>query len=68
MKRISSTILTIALMTGLSVYSGTSLAEMKIGFVDTVKLMEAAPAGQVSPEQDRVRIRTQGKGTGCVAA
>lgn len=43
MKRISSTILYIALLTGLSVYSGTSLAEMKIGFVDTVKLMEAAP-------------------------
>ena len=43
MKRISSTILYVALLAGLSVYSGTSLAEMKIGFVDTVKLMEAAP-------------------------
>lgn len=43
MKRISSTILTIALLTVLSVHSGASRAEMKIGFVDTVKLMEAAP-------------------------
>mgnify|MGYP001813057635 FL=1 len=43
MKRISSTILNIALLTVLSILSGASLAEMKIGFVDTVKLMEAAP-------------------------
>ncbi|MGB5716879.1 MAG: OmpH family outer membrane protein [Gammaproteobacteria bacterium] len=43
MKKTSSTILYIALLSVLSVYSGTSLAEVKIGFVDTVKLMEAAP-------------------------
>ena len=43
MKRISSTILYITLLTVLSVYSSASLAEVKIGFVDTVKLMEAAP-------------------------
>ena len=30
-------------MAVLSLYSGTVLAETKIGFVDTVKLMEAAP-------------------------
>ena len=52
MKRISSTILYIALLTGLSVYSGTSLAEMKIGFVDTVKLMEGAP--QAKSAQSRI--------------
>jgi outer membrane protein len=43
MKKISSTILSIALLSVFSVYSGASLAEVKIGFVDTVKLMEAAP-------------------------
>ncbi len=43
MKKTSSTIHCIALLAVLSVFSGTSLAEMKIGFVDTVKLMEAAP-------------------------
>ncbi len=43
MKKTSSTILYIALLSVLSVYSGASLAEVKIGFVDTVKLMEAAP-------------------------
>jgi outer membrane protein len=43
MKKTSSTILYIALLSVLSVYSGASLAEAKIGFVDTVKLMESAP-------------------------
>jgi outer membrane protein len=43
MKKISSTILSIVLLSVLSVYSKTSLAETKIGFVDTVKLLEAAP-------------------------
>jgi len=43
MKKLSSTILYIALLSVLSVYSKTSLAEAKIGFVDTVKLLEAAP-------------------------
>jgi len=42
MKKISS-ILNIVLLSAFSVYSGTLLAENKIGFVDTVKLMEAAP-------------------------
>jgi Skp family chaperone for outer membrane proteins len=43
MKKTSSPILALMLLTVLSVYSKVSLAETKIGFVDTVKLMEAAP-------------------------
>ncbi len=43
MKKTSSPILAVMLLAVLSVYSKASLAEVKIGFVDTVKLMEAAP-------------------------
>jgi outer membrane protein len=43
MKKINSTILSITLLAVLSVCSRTVLAEVKIGFVDTVKLLEAAP-------------------------
>jgi len=43
MKKISSTIISIVLLSALSVYSGSLLAEIKIGFVDTAKLIEAAP-------------------------
>ena len=43
MKKTSSPILAVMLLAVLSVYSKASLAETKIGFVDTVKLMEAAP-------------------------
>jgi len=42
MKKISS-IIYVVLLSAFSVYSGTLLAETKIGFVDTVKLMESAP-------------------------
>ena len=43
MKRTETTIVTIGFMALVSLCSGTALAENKIGFVDTVKLMEAAP-------------------------
>lgn len=43
MKTINSPILTVMLLAILSIYSKSLLAEVKIGFVDTVKLMEAAP-------------------------
>lgn len=43
MKKINSSLLYIAFLTMLAVCSGTALAEVKIGFVDTVKLLEAAP-------------------------
>jgi outer membrane protein len=43
MKKTSSRILSILLLSAFSGYSGTLLAETKIGFVDTVKLMESAP-------------------------
>ena len=43
MKKINSPILTAMLLAALFVFSKASLAEVKIGFVDTVKLMEAAP-------------------------
>lgn len=43
MKRTETTIVMIGLMALMSLCSGTALAENKIGFVDTVKLMEAAP-------------------------
>ena len=43
MRKITSTILSITLLAVLSVCSRTVLAEVKIGFVDTVKLLEAAP-------------------------
>jgi len=43
MKRTETTVVMIGLMALLSLCSGTALAENKIGFVDTVKLMEAAP-------------------------
>jgi len=42
MKKISS-IIYVVLLSAFSGYSGTLLAETKIGFVDTVKLMESAP-------------------------
>ena len=43
MKRTETTIVMIGFMALISLCSGTALAENKIGFVDTVKLMEAAP-------------------------
>ena len=43
MKRTATTIVMIGFMALMSLCSGTALAENKIGFVDTVKLMEAAP-------------------------
>jgi outer membrane protein len=43
MKKINARDFMIGWMTVLSLCSGTVLAETKIGFVDTVKLMEAAP-------------------------
>ena len=43
MKKTSSTIISIVLLSAFTGYSGSLLAETKIGFVDTVKLMEAAP-------------------------
>ena len=43
MKRTETTVVMIGLMALMSLCSGTALAENKIGFVDTVKLMEAAP-------------------------
>ena len=43
MKKTSSRIISIVLLSAFTGYSGALLAETKIGFVDTVKLMEAAP-------------------------
>jgi outer membrane protein len=43
MKKISSTITCAAMLAVFSLYPGGLLAETKIGFVDTVKLMEGAP-------------------------
>lgn len=43
MKKTSSTIISIVLLSAFTVCPGALLAETKIGFVDTVKLMEAAP-------------------------
>ena len=43
MKRTDVTVVMVGLMALMSLCSGTVLAENKIGFVDTVKLMEAAP-------------------------
>jgi outer membrane protein len=43
MKKADTTVFMIGLMAVLSLCSGTALAEARIGFVDTVKLMEAAP-------------------------
>jgi outer membrane protein len=43
MKKTRSTFFCITLLSMLSFYSGTLLAETRIGFVDTVKLMESAP-------------------------
>jgi len=43
MKKTTATGLMTGLLMVLSLCSGTALAETKIGFVDTVKLMEAAP-------------------------
>lgn len=43
MKRTTATIILTGLMTLMSMHSGAALAETKIGFVDTVKLLEAAP-------------------------
>jgi outer membrane protein len=43
MKKINSALLNITLLAALSVCSGTVLAEVKIGFVDTAKLLEDAP-------------------------
>ena len=43
MKQINSPILTVLLLAVLSICSKSLLAETKIGFVDTVKLLEAAP-------------------------
>ena len=43
MKKTNSGFFMTGLLAVLSLYCGTVLAEAKIGFVDTVKLMEAAP-------------------------
>ena len=43
MKRTAATIVLTGLMTMMSMHSSAVLAETKIGFVDTVKLLEAAP-------------------------
>jgi outer membrane protein len=43
MKRTGTTIILTGLLVMASMYSSAVLAEMKIGFVDTVKLLEAAP-------------------------
>jgi outer membrane protein len=43
MKKTSSTIISAVLLSAFAVCPGALLAENKIGFVDTVKLMEAAP-------------------------
>ena len=43
MKKTAATIILTGLMTMMSMHSSAVLAEAKIGFVDTVKLLEAAP-------------------------
>ena len=43
MKKTGATLLLAGMMAMLTVSSGAVLAEMKIGFVDTVKLLESAP-------------------------
>ena len=45
-------VILVMLLASLSLYSGVSLAELKIGFVDTVKLMEGAP--QAKSAQSRI--------------
>lgn len=51
MKRCNQ-IFIVMLLASLSLYSQSTLAEMKIGFVDTVKLMEGAP--QAKSAQSRI--------------
>jgi len=48
MKKTSSTIISIVLLSAFTVYSGPLLAETRIGFVDTVKLMESAPQAKAA--------------------
>lgn len=43
MKKTGATLFVVGLLLMLSMYSRTVLAEAKIGFVDTVKLLESAP-------------------------
>jgi len=52
MKTHKPVIIVILLLASLSLYSRVSFAELKIGFVDTVKLMEGAP--QAKSAQSRI--------------
>ena len=52
MKKTAATIILTGLMTMMSMHSSTVLAETKIGFVDTVKLLEAAPQAKSAQKQD----------------
>lgn len=52
MKRHNPILMLVLLLAALSLYSKTTLAEIKVGFVDTVKLMEGAP--QAKSAQSRI--------------
>lgn len=52
MKRHNPIFILVLLLAALSLYSKTTLAELKVGFVDTVKLMEGAP--QAKSAQSRI--------------
>ena len=52
MKRNNPIVIVTLLLAALSLYSSVSFAELKIGFVDTVKLMEGAP--QAKSAQSRI--------------
>ena len=54
MTKIYSTLSMFALLAVLSVCSGTVLAEIKIGFVDTAKLLESAP--QAKSAQSKIEL------------
>jgi outer membrane protein len=54
MKKIYSTLFNVALLAVLSVCSGTVLAEIKVGFVDTAKLLESAP--QAKSAQSKIEL------------
>ena len=52
MKRFNPIFILMLLLAALSLYSKSTLAELKLGFVDTVKLMEGAP--QAKSAQSRI--------------
>lgn len=54
MKKIYSTLFNVALLAVLSVCSGAVLAEIKVGFVDTAKLLESAP--QAKSAQSKIEL------------